>query len=108
MGRSGTHKLTTTQRGLGHRHKQRRATLLRNHVDGTPCWWCGKPMYRSQDLDADHSVSRNAGGKLADRLLHASCNSSRGDGRRDDQRPALGGQALDEPARMAGCVMRWP
>lgn len=65
-------------------------------------------MYRSQDLDADHSVSRAAGGKLADRLLHAGCNSARGDGRRDHERPALGGNATATRTDLGTTVMRWP
>jgi 5-methylcytosine-specific restriction endonuclease McrA len=80
---------TTTERGLGYDHQRQRARLLRLHRDGTPCWWCGQPMYRSQDLAADHTVSRAHGGTKADRLLHSLCNKARGDGTRDDQRPAL-------------------
>ncbi|QDF19683.1 HNH endonuclease [Corynebacterium phage Dina] len=80
---------TTTERGLGWDHQQQRARLLKLHVDGTPCWWCGEPMYRSQALDADHIQARGNGGRKADRLLHASCNRSRQKGERDDQRPAL-------------------
>lgn len=80
---------TTTERGLGWRHQQQRERLLRMHRDGAPCWWCGEPMYRSQKLDADHEQARVHGGKLADRLLHSSCNRSRKAGAQDDQRPAL-------------------
>jgi hypothetical protein len=43
-------------------------------------------------LAADHTIPRSMGGKRADRLLHSLCNKQRGDGRRDDQRPALTGQ----------------
>lgn len=83
-------KGTTTQRGLGWQHQRQRAALLRCHVDGTLCWWCGKPMYRSQELAADHSTARTHGShRLADRLLHRKCNEQRGDGRRDNERPAL-------------------
>jgi 5-methylcytosine-specific restriction endonuclease McrA len=81
--------LTTTERGLGWQHQKQRAALLRRHIDGTLCFWCGLPMYRSQALAADHSVARARGGRNADRLLHTPCNSERGDGTRDHLRPAL-------------------
>ena len=84
---------STTERGLGWRHQQQRERLLRMHRDGTPCWWCGEPMYRSQALDADHGVARANGGTLADRLLHSKCNRSRKSGTRDDERPAVSRQA---------------
>jgi hypothetical protein len=74
---------STTERGLGWSHQKRRAALLRNHVDGTLCEHCLKPMYVSQPLHADHSIARAEGGTEADRLLHAWCNESRGDGSRD-------------------------
>jgi len=86
-----TRPQTTTERGLGHEHQKARVALLARHVDGTPCWWCGQPMYRSQALEADHSTSRAKGGTRADRLLHDLCNRQRGDGSRDGERPALSG-----------------
>lgn len=52
-------------------------------------------MYRDKNknfdglpLAADHTHARAYGGKKADRLLHFSCNSSRGQGDRDTTRPA--------------------
>lgn len=105
----GTHRRTTTQRGLGHRHKQQVAALKRRHVDGTECWWCGEPMYLTQGLSGDHTVPRSQGGILADRLLHAQCNTERGDGHRDHLRPALTGKKLRPEAVDLGTrVMRWP
>lgn len=101
---------STTERGLGHRHQQQRARLIKSHVDGTPCDWCGEPMYRSQELEADHSVSRAQGGRLADRLLHALCNRQRGDGTSGetraerDRRTAL---ARDAAERAQWCVLKW-
>lgn len=102
---------TTTQRGLGWDHQLHRDRLLIRHVDGTLCWWCGRPMYRdptrnwdydptalargdrgSGVLEADHERSRSThgtGGNAPNRLLHRKCNRQRGDGSRDDQRPAL-------------------
>jgi 5-methylcytosine-specific restriction endonuclease McrA len=70
--------LTSTQKGLGWQHQKIRAALLRAHIDGTPCAHCGRPMYLTQKLEADHSTPRSQGGTQADRLLHASCNQSRG------------------------------
>ena len=75
---------------LGRKHTKQRALLISRHIDGTDCWWCGEPMYLTQDLDADHTVTRSKGGTgLADRLMHSPCNRSRGDGSRDHLRPAL-------------------
>lgn len=73
-----SHRGTTTQAGYGWTHQQDRARLLAAHIDGTRCAHCGRPMYRSQKLQADHSKPRALGGQRADRLLHASCNLSRG------------------------------
>lgn len=86
---------TTTERGLGWEHQKIRDRLLAVHVDGTPCWWCRKPMYRDKrhnhdglPLAADHKEARKHGGDRASRLLHFSCNSSRKEGENDDRRPA--------------------
>lgn len=101
----GTPTKTTTARGLGHDHRKRREYLLKLHVDGSPCWWCGRPMWRDKTknfdhnpasrnpgngaLAADHTLARAHGGRQADRLLHGLCNNQRKTGRNDDQRPAL-------------------
>ncbi|MFI8590124.1 RapZ C-terminal domain-containing protein [Dietzia maris] len=89
---------TTTGRGLGWKHQKQRESLLRTHQDGTPCWWCARPMYRTaaknfddRPLAADHSEARSIGGDKADRLLHSTCNEQRQDGARDHLRPALTG-----------------
>lgn len=102
---------TTTERGLGWKHQRARERLLSVHRDGAACWWCGRPMYRDknrnfdgQALAADHELARAHGGDAAGRLLHGSCNSSRGDGSRDAQRPALSPDSLTptrSPARPA-------
>jgi len=67
---------TTTERGLGWAHQQAAAQLHRDHVDGTPCARCGRPMYRWQKLDAGHSRDRAlvGPGEPPDRLEHARCN----------------------------------
>lgn len=88
---------TTTQKGYDHDHKENRRRLLQRHVDGKPCWWCGKPMYRDaarnhdgHPLEAHHSKSlarHGRAGNRADTLLHKVCNIQCGDGTRDHLRP---------------------
>ncbi|WP_369068555.1 hypothetical protein [Kineococcus terrestris] len=103
----GAPRKTAHQRGLGWAHQQQRAALLRAHVDGAPCPCtdCGPgcpcrkagrppgrglPMWRDaalnvdgMALEADHGDrARSRGGTVADRLLLATCNRSRGDGTR--------------------------
>lgn len=109
---------STTERGLGWRHRQQVAALLAGHVDGTPCWWCGKPMFRQaernpdrKNLSGDHSVPRAKGGTETDRLLHNLCNIARRDGSRDEFRPAVTGGS-DKPVLPASGLgrqlMPWP
>lgn len=100
---------TTTQRGLGAAHRQDRERLLQQHVEGTTCWWCGEPMFTAQGLGADHEQPRSLGGTRANRLLHSWCNSERGDGRHDDERPAVTGLKLNGHAQLAigERAMRW-
>lgn len=93
-------ELSQKEKGLGYPHRMNRQRMLNSLVDGTPCWWCNKAMYRDAarnpdglPLHADHSLSRSKGGTKADRLLHDLCNKSRGDGARDHLRPALGDQS---------------
>ncbi|MCH6197458.1 hypothetical protein MHT86_08115 [Corynebacterium mastitidis] len=104
--------LTTTQRGLGYAHQQQRKRTLAKLIDGDPCWWCGRPMHKDQALHADHSTSRAHGGRHADRMLHAACNTQRQDGRNDHRRPALKttGGLQAKPIRMAtgGIDHRYP
>ena len=117
-------------RGLGYQHRKTRDALLRVHVDGSPCWWCDRAMYRDRErnwdydearlavdpdvgkLAADHTRARAAGGEKADRLLHGLCNKRRGDGTRDHLRPAITGE---DPTETAGSspelgfrAMPWP
>lgn len=115
---------TTTQRGLGWSHQKQRERLLQRHVDGTPCYWCALPMFRDKRsnwdgkvLAADHTLSRafaaSAGvTSKADRLLHGICNKRRGDGSKDDTRPALTGlplEALTPSEKALGHrAMPWP
>lgn len=106
---------TTTQAGLGWRHQQQRERLMKLHIDGSDCWWCGEPMYRDAGmnpdgrvLEADHSQSRKHGGQVADRLLHSRCNRSRQEGDRDDQRPALLDRGPRPLARPGARRLAWP
>lgn len=94
---------TTTEKGLGWDHQQETDALKAEHVDGTPCWWCGLPMFLDpllnwdrRGLSGDHSLPRASGGVITDRLLHGKCNKRRGDGSRDDKRPALTGVGVPE------------
>lgn len=80
----------TTQRGYGWIHMQQRKRLLHNHKDGTPCEYCGKPMFKDKTknhdgfpLEADHGKTRqkdatNKRTNLATRLLHKTCNARDG------------------------------
>lgn len=78
-----------------------------------------KDILRNWDrkkLAADHSIPRATGGMRADRLLHDTCNKQRGDGRRDDRRPAVTGQhprdrkaygAMATPVDVGALAMDW-
>lgn len=85
---------STTARGYGHAHQINRRRLLANLRDGTPCDWCGQPMYRdakrnpdSAPLEADHTKAlKHHNNNPADRLLHRRCNRQRHDGK-DERRP---------------------
>lgn len=111
-------KASSTARGLGRVHQLHVAALFRALVDGALCWWCGKGMYHDPEqnwdkrkLRGDHSIPRAMGGTRADRLLHATCNEQRQDGRRDHLRPALTGTALKAAATVASVgtrLMAWP
>ncbi|MGO1291276.1 MAG: hypothetical protein ACTMH0_08260 [Brevibacterium linens] len=93
---------TTTERGYGWRHQQVRERLIATHKDGTPCWWCGKPMYRDAQknfdnatLEAEHTNDlKHHGHSDADRLMHRRCNRQRLDGR-DERRPDAPGDVAE-------------
>lgn len=79
-------RLTTTQRGLGHLHQQRRAALLPAAL-GTPCPGpsfgprsrrCTGLMVDPKRMHLDHTVARALGGKHGDRIICAPCNTSSG------------------------------
>jgi hypothetical protein len=81
---------SSTERGYGVDHRRRRELLLPSAY-GRPCPLCGVVMTKADDLDLDHkdplSLNPNSTG---DRITHASCNRSRGNGQRagdtDDSR----------------------
>lgn len=100
-------KLSAKNRELGRAHKARVAALKREHVRGTPCWWCGEPMLDVEGLDGDHSLARSKhAGSVADRLMHRPCNQARGDGDHDDERPAL--KAIAQFGACESNLFAWP
>ncbi len=101
---------------------------MRSHLDGTPCDWCGRPMYSdanrhknwdykpestnpdSGKLHADHSdmsraeaIRRGLPMPKANRLLHGACNIQRGDGGNDHL--AVGSGKAIATTQLA---MAWP
>lgn len=98
-----------TNKELGHQHRVIRKRLLAKMQDGEPCWWCGEPMTKNQDLAADHDLARANGGIKASRILHFVCNSQRGDGSHDDQRPKITGKPFTTKAddRSDWCLLAW-
>lgn len=126
---------TTTEQGLGWRHMQGRAALMRKHQDDALCDWCGKPMYgdltHTKNWDYDPEATNPACGKLQadhstmprskalelgipipqpDRLLHGECNRQRGDGRNDHLAWINSGQppVLDIQLSTTQLYMPWP
>lgn len=111
---------STTEKGLGWQHQQQVKALLNSHIDGSPCWWCGEPMFvdpqrnwDGESLAGDHSIARRGGrvASKADRLLHGKCNKKRGVGDHDDRRPVVTGEPVVRAAEDAGLGVRampWP
>jgi len=62
------------QRGYDSAHRARRRRALAYMPEGHPCPRCGQPMYRHQQLDLDHTDTRE--GYLG--LSHARCNRAAG------------------------------
>lgn len=117
----------TSEKGLGQRHKEAVRYLKQNHKDGSPCDWCGKPMWLDPlgnwdydpskpargngVLQGDHSViSRSESirrGELVlppDRLLHAECNRQRGAGGNDHLAASNRASEID----LDELAMPWP
>lgn len=116
----------TVAKGLGKQHKDAAAYLKQCHKDGSPCDWCGRPMYldatRNHDYDptrpgrkgngvlqADHSVltrsealRRGVPFMPPDRLLHEECNRQRGTGMNDHL------AASAQSAKVGELKMPWP
>ncbi|WP_156812824.1 hypothetical protein [Corynebacterium ulceribovis] len=71
---------STNERGYGwHRHMVPRRNLLYNHIDGSECEYCGRPMFRDgtknfdgESLHADHIEADKS--RPPGRLIHAQCN----------------------------------
>lgn len=82
------------ERGYDWTHRRNRQRLLYNLVDGSPCPFCGKPLHKEPAknfdgaaLEADHTKDiKHHGQNPADRLIHRTCNRSRGDGH-DERSP---------------------
>lgn len=98
---------TTTEKGLGQRHRLAVEQLKRTHQDGSPCDWCGRPMFLDARLNfdydplkpgkrgngvlqGDHSITARSDSLRKgepvlppDRLLHGECNRQRGRGGND-------------------------
>ncbi|MDT9411321.1 hypothetical protein P8T80_08005 [Corynebacterium rouxii] len=89
-----TEKANTTRRGYGATHQKNRRRLLAQHIDGTPCEHCGKPMFKDPQrnfdhapLEADHPEGKEQARmgtqaqkrtNHATRLLHRRCNRQLG------------------------------
>lgn len=96
------------ERGYDWNHRRNRQRLLYNLVDGIPCPFCGKPLHKSPAqnfdgaaLEADLTRDiKHHGQNPADRLLHCTCNRSRGDGH--DERSPLQETATTRESTPAG------
>lgn len=113
----------TAEKGLGWRHRQAVEELRRRHKDGTPCEWCGRPMYLDRTLNFDYDPDKRLSGVLhgdhsvqsrseairrglpvlpPDRLLHGECNRQRGAGTNDHLAAMNRGTVTEELS------MEWP
>ena len=80
--------MTTTQRGYGWQHRQRRAALLAQAI-GTACPICGQTMQATDKLDLDHTEPLIVNPtSLGNRITHASCNRGGRGSPRERRRPA--------------------
>jgi hypothetical protein len=65
---------STTQRGYGWQHQQRRAALL-PHAVGTRCSLCGQMMLARQALDLHHPIRLvDDPTSVGTQIVHARCN----------------------------------
>lgn len=63
----------------GRKHATKREAAIEALVPGTPCPFCGYPMFKHQDLDLDHVTPVKYGGANGKtRLAHSHCNRSAG------------------------------
>ena len=74
--------MTTTQRGYGSTHQQRRRMLIRNAYHHH-CPICGDVMLPGQALDLDHTTRLvDDATSQGDRITHAACNRNGRGGQR--------------------------
>jgi len=77
LGSSPANAMSKPQYGA--EHKKARALAIANLIDGTPCRYCGRPMYKRQSLDLDHIVPVALGnGSGPTVLTHSKCNRAAG------------------------------
>lgn len=118
----------TTDKGLGWKHQKAVEYLMYRHKDGSPCEWCGHPMWldptKNRDynpdskrrgngvLQGDHSkmsrsecLRRGLTIPSPDRLLHGECNRQRGSGMNDHLAYSTRSDTPDTPDNLA---MPWP
>src|SRR5580693_8269886 len=96
-----------------YQHKLAVQRLHRDLIDGTPCDWCNRGLFRhaamnwdGRVLQADHVTPRSHGNAGApSRLLHATCNNTRGPGR-DHLKPAT--SDVEHEPDLGVRLMRWP
>lgn len=123
---TGRRRPSAAARGYDTAHNVQAVRLRTSHIDGSPCWWCGLPMFRdrTKNPDYDPNATRSDGkpdttsgvlaadhpdGKQrgpATRLLHGICNKRRGDGSRDHERPAL--RLVQSVSKLGDLIMGWP
>jgi hypothetical protein len=96
--------MTTTQRGYGWTHQQRRDALI-PYAIGTRCPLCNTTMTLTDKLALDHSTPLIYNPtSVGDRIVHAHCNEGRGRGgtpRREAKREA------PDPASQARTDLPW-
>jgi len=67
-------RASTTDRGYGTAHMKARTRYLAALRDGQLCHFCQQPMFRSQQLDLDHTPDRKGWKGLS----HRACNRRAG------------------------------
>lgn len=85
----------------GAEHKKARALAIATMVDGTPCPWCGRPMYKRQAkqlaLGHVYPVAIYGPNNMGYRLEHRRCSNASGGrlaAKRNAQRKAAGTKGI--------------